>query len=58
MARFRLLTPDAQYADDAVIERRTSGAEVAWDIFRERDPARSDLASSCRSCQVNYVRPR
>ena len=33
---FRILTPDAQYADDAVIERRTAGADVAWDIYRER----------------------
>lgn len=40
MARFRLLTPDAQYPDDAIIERRTAGADVDWDIFRERDPAR------------------
>lgn len=38
MAYFRLLTPDAQYADDAVIERRTAGREVEWDIFRARDP--------------------
>ncbi len=38
MARFRLLTPDAQYADDALIERRTAGADVDWDIFRERSP--------------------
>jgi len=29
-----LLTPDAQYDDDAVIERRTAGAAVHWDIFR------------------------
>ena len=40
MARFRLLTPDAQYADDGVIERRTAGADVDWDIFRERLPER------------------
>ncbi len=39
MPRFRLLTPDAQYLDDAVIERRTAGPDVDWDIFRERDPA-------------------
>jgi D-3-phosphoglycerate dehydrogenase len=35
-ARFRILTPDAQYADDAVIERQTAGPDVEWDIYRER----------------------
>jgi D-3-phosphoglycerate dehydrogenase len=40
MARFRLLTPDAQYADDGIIERRTAGADVEWEIFRERVPER------------------
>ena len=34
--RFRLLTPDAQYADDALIEQETAGSDVHWDIFRER----------------------
>jgi len=38
MSRFRLLTPDAQYPDDAEIERHTAGADVDWDIFREREP--------------------
>ncbi len=41
--RFRILTPDAQYADDAVIERRTAGEDVHWDIFRERDGTRNNL---------------
>jgi phosphoglycerate dehydrogenase-like enzyme len=36
MTRFRLLTPDAQYRDDGIIERRTAGVDVHWDIFRER----------------------
>jgi len=36
MARFRLLTPDAQYADDGVIERQTAGVDVDWDIRRAR----------------------
>jgi phosphoglycerate dehydrogenase-like enzyme len=36
MTRFRLLTPDAQYPDDGTIERHTAGADVQWDIFRER----------------------
>ncbi len=39
MARFHLLTPDAQYADGGLIERQTAGPDVDWDIFRERDPA-------------------
>ncbi len=38
MARFRLLTPDAQYQDDGVIERAVAGEDVAWDILRERTP--------------------
>jgi D-3-phosphoglycerate dehydrogenase len=36
MARFRLLTPDAQYADNGIIERRTAGDDVDWDIRRAR----------------------
>lgn len=31
-----LLTPDAQYADDAVVERETAGPDVTWTILRER----------------------
>jgi D-3-phosphoglycerate dehydrogenase / 2-oxoglutarate reductase len=34
MARFRLLTPDAQYSDDGVIERQTAGGDVDCDIHR------------------------
>lgn len=45
MARFRLLTPDAQYADDALIERRTAGVDVDWDIYRERNPQRVSEAA-------------
>lgn len=37
MPQFRLLTPDAQYTDDGLIERRTAGPDVAWDILRERE---------------------
>ena len=33
---FRILTPDAQYSDDATIERQTTGADAHWDVFRER----------------------
>ncbi|KZY35685.1 dehydrogenase [Roseovarius sp. HI0049] len=40
MPKFHLMTPDAQYADDATIERETAGPDIAWDIFRERDPDR------------------
>lgn len=36
----RLLTPDAQYSDDGVVERRTAGTDVQFDIFRERTPDR------------------
>jgi D-3-phosphoglycerate dehydrogenase / 2-oxoglutarate reductase len=36
MAPFHLLTPDAQYADDGVIERQTAGGDVDWDIRRAR----------------------
>jgi phosphoglycerate dehydrogenase-like enzyme len=36
MARFRFLTPDAQYADDGVVERQTAGDGVDWDIRRSR----------------------
>ncbi|MCB1488888.1 MAG: C-terminal binding protein [Bauldia sp.] len=49
MTRFRLLTPDAQYADDATIERRTAGADVDWDIFRERQSEKlpDEVLSDC-----------
>lgn len=36
-AQLHLLTPDAQYADDGVIERRVAGDGVRWTIRRERD---------------------
>lgn len=54
MARFRLLTPDAQYPDDAQIERRTAGPDVDWDIFRERDPAKlpPDALAACDAIVV------
>lgn len=38
MTRFRLLTPDAQYADNGTIERQTSGTDVEWTIVREHTP--------------------
>lgn len=39
-APFHVLTPDAQYADDALVERRTAGDAVRWEIHRERDASR------------------
>jgi phosphoglycerate dehydrogenase-like enzyme len=38
--RLHLFTPDAQYPDDAEIERRTAGRDVDWTICRERDVSR------------------
>jgi phosphoglycerate dehydrogenase-like enzyme len=38
--RFRILTPDAQYPDDGLIERRTAGPEIDFEIWRERDARR------------------
>jgi len=54
MTRFRLLTPDAQYPDDGVIERRTAGADVDWDIFRARtlDGVSAESLSSCDAIVV------
>ncbi len=34
-ALLRILTPDAQYDDGGVIERRTAGPDVHWDILRD-----------------------
>ena len=45
MARFRLLTPDAQYADDGVIERQTAGGDVDWDIRRAH--SLGELSDAC-----------
>ena len=33
---FQILTPDAQYSDDATVERQTSGEDAQWHVFRER----------------------
>ncbi|HEY3623155.1 MAG TPA: C-terminal binding protein [Roseiarcus sp.] len=38
--RLHLFTPDAQYPDDAEIERRTAGPDVDWTICRERNADR------------------
>jgi phosphoglycerate dehydrogenase-like enzyme len=54
MARFRLLTPDAQYADDGIIERLTAGNDVEWDIHRSR--TLSELpAQSLADCDAVVV---
>lgn len=36
---FQILTPDAQYADDGSVERRTAGDGFRFDIHRVRDAA-------------------
>jgi phosphoglycerate dehydrogenase-like enzyme len=54
MARFRLLTPDAQYADDGIIERRTAGPDVDWEIFRERASERV-TAEALAACDALVV---
>ncbi|NBB82372.1 MAG: C-terminal binding protein [Alphaproteobacteria bacterium] len=46
---FHVLTPDAQYADDGTVERRTAGDHVAWEIRRERDAARIPAESWARA---------
>jgi phosphoglycerate dehydrogenase-like enzyme len=37
--RFTILTPDAQYPDDALVERQVAGKDVEFFIHRTRDPA-------------------
>lgn len=54
MSRFRLLTPDAQYPDDAQIERQTAGDQVDWDIFRARSPDQIS-AESLSQCDAMVV---
>jgi len=39
MTDFRILTPDAQYQDDAEVERRTAGRGFEFNIHRVRDMA-------------------
>ncbi|WP_417695144.1 C-terminal binding protein [Roseibium sp.] len=59
MSRLRLLTPDAQYPDDAKIERATAGNAVDWDIFRERSTDRlpDDALRSCDAMVVWHEMP-
>ena len=52
--RFRLLTPDAQYADDGIIERQTAGADVDWDIHRAQsvEALPEDVLAACDAIVV------
>lgn len=46
--RFTILTPDAQYPDDALVERQIAGPDVQFLLHRTRDPAaipEDDLAA-------------
>jgi phosphoglycerate dehydrogenase-like enzyme len=54
MARFRLLTPDAQYSDDGIIERETAGSDVDWDICRSRtlDEISAESIATCDAMVV------
>lgn len=36
--RFTILTPDAQYPDDALVERQVAGSDVEFLLHRTRDP--------------------
>ena len=47
--RLHLFTPDAQYPDDAEIERRTAGPDVDWTICRERDVNRLPIDALARA---------
>ena len=33
---FQILTPDAQYSDDATVERQMAGEDAHWHVFKER----------------------
>ena len=59
MPRFHLLTPDAQYADDGVIERATAGADVDWQIHRTADPAAipAEALATCDAIVVWHAMP-
>jgi phosphoglycerate dehydrogenase-like enzyme len=54
MSQYRLLTPDAQYPDDGLIERKTAGADVLWDIQRTRkiDELSADSLGACDAIVV------
>jgi phosphoglycerate dehydrogenase-like enzyme len=46
--RFCVMTPDAQYMDDALLERSTAGGDVDWIIRRERTGAGLEAAELAR----------
>ncbi|MBV8379035.1 MAG: C-terminal binding protein [Verrucomicrobia bacterium] len=52
--KFTILTPDAQYPDDAVVERQVAGKDVHFFIHRTRDPASIPLEelSTCDALLV------
>jgi D-3-phosphoglycerate dehydrogenase len=54
MSQYRLLTPDAQYADDGTIERKTAGQDVQWDIQRTRsiDQLSAESLGACDAVVV------
>ena len=39
-----ILTPDAQYTDDGIVERETSGSDVDWFIYRERSVSETRIS--------------
>ena len=49
--KFTILTPDAQYPDDAVVERQVAGKDVEFLIHRSRD-----LLVRQRTAAVNALR--
>lgn len=49
--RFSVLTPDAQYADDGILEREVAGAACDFEIHRERD-ARTLPPGSLSACDA------
>ena len=52
--RFTILTPDAQYPDDAVVERQVAGKDVEFLIHRSREPAAIPL-EHLASCDAFLV---
>jgi phosphoglycerate dehydrogenase-like enzyme len=59
MPRFRLLTPDAQYPDDGVIERQTAGGDVEWDIRRAQtmDELPAEALAACDAIVAWHAMP-
>ncbi len=59
MSRFRLLTPDAQYPDDGIIERQTAGPDVDWEIFRATSVQElpADVIAACDAIVAWHALP-